>query len=268
MISYMGILNVTSDSFSDGGCYLDPERAYEHAQRLIADGANFLDIGGESTRPGFTPVSWEDELGRLKPVVERLCATSSIPISIDTTKSKVADRMLSLGATIVNDIHGLQGDPDMVHVVKAHKAGIVVTYFRKEKDPKISIMDDCHCFFNRSLELINRHQLQENHIWFDPGFGFGKTPEQQTELLLKLDELKKYGYPILVGLSRKSILGLWAQQLFFKDRALQKVNGLGATLAANYLATQHGAVVLRVHDVFEHRQFFDSLSYLNQFSQI
>jgi dihydropteroate synthase len=196
----MGILNVTPDSFSDGGRFLDPGAAIEHARRMVAEGADVIDIGAESTRPygTATPVSLSEELRRLEPVLAAV-AGLGVPVSIDTMKAQVAAHALAAGASIVNDVWGLQRDPDMAGVVARHAAPVIMMHNRETADPAIDIMADIAAFFTRSLDLAERAGIARDRMVLDPGIGFGKTPEQSITALARLDQLKAFGLPLLVG---------------------------------------------------------------------
>ena len=239
----MGILNVTPDSFSDGGAFLNPDQALAQARRMIAEGADILDIGAESTRPyGSTPVSADDELARLHPVLARVVALG-IPVSIDTMKARIADWALGQGAAIVNDVWGLQRDPDMARVVAAHGAPVIVMHNRDSADPAIDVMADIGTFFVRSLDIAAKAGIPASHVVLDPGIGFGKTPEQSMTALARLDELKQFGCPILVGASRKRFIST-----VMPSEPQQR---LGGSLAAHLIAAQGGAQIIRAHDVAE-----------------
>ena len=247
----MGVVNVTPDSFSDGGLFLDPEAAIAHGEELVRDGAAILDIGGESTRPGAEPVEEAEELARVLPVIEGL-ADLEVAISIDTSKAAVAAAALNAGAEIVNDVTALRGDPEMgaicadrgATVVLMHMAGTPRTM--QESPTYDDVVAAVRAFLVERLEAAIAAGIAEERIWLDPGIGFGKTAEHNMELLRRLGELADLGRPLLVGASRKSFIG--------------KVDGsgpgerLGGTIAASVLAAAEGAEVLRVHDVAEARQ--------------
>jgi len=240
----MGILNVTPDSFSDGGQFFDPAVAIAHARQMAADGADILDIGAESTRPygGMQPVSLDDELGRLKPVLPEV-AGLGLPVSIDTVKAKVAAWALEHGATILNDVWGLQRDGDMARVAAAHGVPIIVMHNREAADPAIDIMRDVKAFFARSLEIAERAGIARERIVLDPGIGFGKTPEQSITMIARLGELGDFGLPLLIGLSRKRFINSVSPS--------QPHERIGGSIAANVLAVLGGAAIVRVHDVAE-----------------
>jgi dihydropteroate synthase len=239
----MGILNITPDSFSDGGQFLDPDLALAQAGSMVAEGADILDIGAESTRPyGSAPVSADDELARLQPVLAQVVALG-IPVSIDTMKARVAEWALGQGAVIVNDVWGLQRDPDMARVVAAHGAPVIVMHNRDGADPAIDIMADLAAFFARSLEIAAKTGIPAAHIVLDPGIGFGKTPEQSMTALARLGELRQFGCPILVGASRKRFISTVTPS--------EPQQRLGGSLAAHLIAAQGGAQIIRAHDVAE-----------------
>src|SRR5262252_3876014 len=192
----MGVLNVTPDSFSDGGRFLDPASAIEHARRLAAEGADILDIGAESSRPygGAVAVPIEEELRRLAPVLPAAAALG-VPISVDTMKSEVAAWALASGAAIVNDVWGLQRDPDLARVVAEHAAPVIIMHNRAAADPSIDIMADIAVFFSRSLDIAGRAGIARENVVLDPGIGFGKTPEQSMICIARLAEFKRLGLP-------------------------------------------------------------------------
>jgi len=239
----MGILNVTPDSFFDGGRFQDIAAAVSHANKLAADGCDIVDIGGESARPGAVPVSPTDELARLEPVVAELTRLTDVPLSIDTTKAQVAARALQLGAVAVNDVWGLQNDPAMAEVVAAAEAVLVIMHNRTEKDDTIDIMADIRRFFDRSLGLANKAGIARERIILDPGIGFGKTSRQNRDAIARLGELQDYRLPILIGASRKSFLGSLTDG---------SEGSLIGTVAASLAAAAGGASLFRVHDVAEH----------------
>jgi dihydropteroate synthase len=240
----MGVLNITPDSFSDGGRYLDAESALAHAQAMVAAGADLIDIGAESTRPygGMAPVTAQDELSRLGeilPAVVRL----GIPVSIDTMKAKVAAWALDQGAAIANDVWGLQRDGRMADVVAKHGVPVVVMHNRETVDPALDIMADMEQFFTKTLAISNRAGIPRDHIVLDPGIGFGKTPEQSVTAIRELARLKIFGLPILVGASRKRFIDHFSPAP--PDRRL------GGSIAAHVLAVANGAAIIRAHDVAE-----------------
>ncbi len=238
----VGVLNVTPDSFSDGGNFLDPAAAIEHAHRLAAEGAHIIDIGAESTRPygGARPVSLEEERARLEPVLPAV-ATMGIPVSVDTIKAAVAAWALEAGAAIVNDVWGLQRDPDMARVVAEHGAPVIIMHNRDAADPAIDIIADVTEFFSRSLEIAWQAGIAREQIVLDPGIGFGKTPEQSFACIAKLHEWRGFNLPIMVGASRKRFIDSITPS--------QPMERLGGSLAAHLLAVENGAAMIRAHDV-------------------
>lgn len=242
----MGILNVTPDSFSDGGAFLAPEAALAQADRLAAEGADILDLGGESTRPGHAPVPADEEQARVLPVIAALAARTAVPISIDTYKASTAERALRAGARLVNDVWGLQRDSEIAWVAAAHGAPVIVMHNREAADDSLDVMDEIRRFFARSLSIAQAAGIPESDIVLDPGIGFGKSPRQHLEALRRLPELKALGFPILVGVSRKSLLG----RIVGRETAPHE--RLHATLGTHALAAQLGADIVRVHDVGAH----------------
>lgn len=239
----MGILNVTPDSFSDGGRYLDVDAAVAHAREMIADGADLLDIGGESTRPQHTPVGVDEELHRVLPVLERLAPGCPVPISIDTTKATVARRALAAGATIINDQWGLQRDPQMAGVAAEYNAPVIVMQ-NQSGTHYTELMADIIAFLRRSISIAESAGVSAERVIVDPGIGFGKTPVQNLETLRRLGELRVLERPILIGTSRKSTIGKVLGGLPPDQRA----EGTAATVALGIAA---GADIVRVHDVRE-----------------
>ena len=243
----MGILNVTPDSFSDGGRYTSLEAAFIHARRMTDEGADILDIGGESTRPGATEVPTEEEIARVIPVIEHLFASDFPPISIDTYKAATAEAALKVGAAIVNDVWGLQREPDIASVAAAHGAPVIVMHNRADIDPAIDIIEDIKAFFGRSLDIARKAGVPEDHVILDPGVGFGKTFEQNLQAVARVGELKALGYPVLMGTSRKRMIGA----LIGAERPVAE--RLYGTVASNVAAILAGADIVRVHDVAAHR---------------
>jgi dihydropteroate synthase len=240
----MGVLNVTPDSFSDGGQFFDPERAIDHARRLVAEGADILDIGAESTRPygGQVAVSADEELRRLEPILPAVLGLG-IPVSIDTMKAPVAAWALDAGAVIANDVWGLQRDGDMAGVVAKRGVPVIVMHNREAADPAIDIMADIAAFFSRSLAIADRAGIARDRIVLDPGIGFGKTPEQSVIALARMAELKSFGLPILIGASRKRFIDSVSPAP--PDRRI------GGSIASHLFAAAQGAAIVRVHDVAE-----------------
>jgi dihydropteroate synthase len=248
--SVMGIVNVTPDSFSDGGVNLDPDKAAAAARRLLDEGAAIVDVGGESTRPGSDPVSVDEELRRVVPVLERLAR--EVPFSIDTAKAAVARRALELGAELVNDVTALRGDPELAAVVADAGSYLCLMHMQGEprtmqRDPVYAdVASDVTAFLEDRLRLAVDAGIDESRICLDPGIGFGKTVEQNFELVARLDVLLRLGRPVLIGFSRKSSLG----RLLGDPHA--STGPLSASIAAAVAAYEHGATILRVHDVKEH----------------
>jgi dihydropteroate synthase len=244
----MGVVNVTPDSFSDGGMFVDPRHAIEHGRRLVEEGAALVDVGGESTRPGATGVSEEEELARVEPVLEGL---SGLPVSIDTSKSSVARRALELGAELVNDVTALRGDPAMADVVADGDAFVCLMHMQGEprtmqQAPHYDdVVSDVLAFLEERVAFAVGRGIREERICVDPGFGFGKTPDQNLELLRRLDELRSLGRPLLVGVSRKSTLG----KVLGDPGATQ--GSLAASLGAAVAAFERGAWMVRAHHVGE-----------------
>lgn len=243
----MGVINATPDSFSDGGLLTTSEEAILHGKLLSDEGADILDVGGESTRPGGIAVSASLECERIIPVIEHLAGEGKA-LSVDTIKPEVADKALQAGASIVNDVRGLQGDRDMADIVGAHGAGLVIMHnpglFGGSEGTEGDPVTACLSFFEKSLKHAARSGIAEDRIALDPGFGFGKTVEQNIELLARLSELHALGYPLLVGTSRKSFIGKLI------DRPVDE--RLFGSLATNVVAALAGAAIVRVHDVGAH----------------
>jgi dihydropteroate synthase len=240
----MGILNVTPDSFSDGGRFLDPAAAVAHAERMVAEDADIIDVGAESTRPygDAVPVALEEEMARLAPVLPAVIALGR-PVSIDTLKAKVADWALARGAAIVNDVWGLQRDPDMARVVAAHGVPVVIMHNRETADPAIDIMADIAAFFARSLAIAEAAGIARERIVLDPGIGFGKTVEQNLALINHLSRFDRFNLPLMIGTSRKTFIGK-----ILNKEPHERLMGTAASVVA---AIFHGAHIVRVHDVRE-----------------
>jgi dihydropteroate synthase len=251
MTRLMGIVNVTPDSFSDGGLYLDADRAIGHARELAAEGADLLDVGGESTRPGAQAVSADAELRRVLPVLEGLGGVG-VPVSIDTSKAAVAEAALEAGAGLVNDVTALRADPELAAVCAARGCDVVLMHMKgsprtmQEAPAYGDVVEDIKGFLAERIDFATGAGIAEDRIWVDPGIGFGKTVEHNLELLRRLGELRDLGRPILVGTSRKSFIG----RLTGRDVDER----LGGTIASNVLALRAGADVLRVHDVAQVRE--------------
>ena len=239
----MGVLNVTPDSFSDGGQFAAPERALAQARRMIAEGADIIDIGAESTRPyGSEPISAQEELQRLQPVLPDVVALG-IPVSIDSMKSAVVAWALHQGAAIANDVWGLQRDSGMAGLIAERGAPVIIMHNRDSADPTIDIMQDIADFFARSLDIAAKAGISPDKIILDPGIGFGKTPEQSMTALARLGELQSLGFPLLVGASRKRFISTVTPS--------EPHQRLGGSIAAHLLAAQSGAQIIRAHDVAE-----------------
>jgi dihydropteroate synthase len=240
----MGILNVTPDSFSDGGRFIDPAKAIAHAREMAAQGADILDIGAESTRPygGATPVAADDELARLAPVLPAVIKLG-LPVSVDTIKASVAGWALDQGAAIVNDVWGLQRDPGMAPLIAARGVPVIVMHNREAADATIDIVAAVLAFFARSLEIAERAGIAREKIVLDPGIGFGKTPEQSIVCIARLAEFKRFGLPLLVGASRKRFINS-----VIPSPPDQR---LGGSIASHLEAVHNGAAIVRAHDVAE-----------------
>jgi dihydropteroate synthase len=247
----MGVVNVTPDSFSDGGVHLDPRAAIEGARRMLEDGAAIVDVGGESTRPGSEGVSVDEELRRVVPVLERL---NGLPVSIDTAKAEVARRAIELGVELVNDVTALRGDPRMVEVVASSDVYVCLMHMRGEPrtmqvDPQYDdVASEVAAFLEERLRFAVEEGIAEDRICLDPGIGFGKTVEQNFELVRRLDVLTALGRPVVVGFSRKSSLG----RILGDPDA--KVGTTAASIGVGVAAYERGATILRVHDVREHAE--------------
>ncbi len=240
----MGILNTTPDSFSDGGRYDDAEAGIEHSKRMIDLGADVIDIGAESTRPGATALSVEDELNRLKQILPDIMLKQKGLFSIDTYKAEVAAYACGLGVGIVNDVWGFERDPNMASVVSDMEAVAILMHNRESIDTSIDIIDDIALFMDKAIKKARDAGIPDSHIVIDPGIGFGKTPEQNFEIIRRIQLLKTFGFPILIGLSNKRMIG----SLTGKD-VDQRLYG---TLSANIIALMNGADIIRVHDVEAH----------------
>jgi len=240
----MGILNVTPDSFADGGRFFDAQAAIGHAAAMASDGADILDIGAESTRPygGAKPVSAEEEIARLTPVLPAM-VKFGVPVSIDSNKAKVAAWALEQGAAIVNDVWGLQRDAGMAKLVATRGVPVVVMHNRDQADPAIDVIADVASFFARSLEIAAQAGIARDRIILDPGIGFGKTPEQSIVCIAKLAEFARFGLPLLVGASRKRFISTITKA--------DPDERIGGSIASHLEAVKNGAAIVRVHDVAE-----------------
>ncbi len=240
----MGILNLTPDSFSDGGRFQRLDTALAQANKMVAAGCDIVDVGGESTRPGATPVPEAEELKRVEPILAELARGLGAPLSVDTYKAAVARRAAELGAILINDVWGLQHDPGMADAVAETETAVVIMHNRPQRDAAIDILSDIRRFFDRSLALAQAAGIPRERIILDPGVGFGKTSRQNVEALARIGELRDYRLPVLIGVSRKSFLGSLVE-VGVEGRLI-------ATLAANLAASASGAAIFRVHDVAEH----------------
>lgn len=244
----MGVVNVTPDSFSDGGLYMDARAAIAHARRLVSEGAVLVDVGGESTRPGAAPVTADEELVRVEPVLEGL---AGVPVSIDTSKARVAERALELGAELVNDVTALRGEPELAGVVAGHGAYLCLMHMQGEPRtmqvaPRYDdVVSDVLGFLEERVEHAVSAGIPEDRICVDPGIGFGKTPDQNLELVRRLGEIASLGRPVVVGFSRKSTLG----KILGDPEA--RTGSAAASIGAAVAAFQHGAWMIRAHDVRE-----------------
>jgi dihydropteroate synthase len=239
----MGVLNITPDSFSDGGQFFAPETALARARRMVAEGADIIDIGAESTRPyGAEPISADEELERLRPILAEIVSLG-IPVSIDSMKSAVVAWALDAGASVANDVWGLQRDPGMAGLVAARHCPVIVMHNRRNVDAGIDIMQDIAGFFTRSLAIADKAGILRENIVLDPGIGFGKTPEQSMTALARLHELGTFGLPLLVGASRKRFISTVTPS--------EPQQRLGGSIAAHVVAAKGGARIIRTHDVAE-----------------
>jgi dihydropteroate synthase len=240
----MGVLNVTPDSFSDGGQFFDPARAITHAKQMVAEGADIIDVGAESTRPYGNPksVATSEEISRLTPVLGDVLRLGR-PVSIDSLKSSVAAWALEQGAAIMNDIWGLQHDPEMATLAAKRGVPIIVMHNRDKADPNIDIVAEVVAFFARSLEIASQAGIDRDQIVLDPGIGFGKTPEQSIICIAQFAAFKKFGLPLLLGASRKRFIASVSPS--------EPSQRIGGSLAAHLFGVENGAAIVRVHDVHE-----------------
>ncbi|HEY2138056.1 MAG TPA: dihydropteroate synthase [Xanthobacteraceae bacterium] len=240
----MGVLNLTPDSFSDGGKFVEPDKALAQARRMIEEGADIIDVGAESTRPygDAVRVNAPEEMRRLAPVLAPVCGLG-IPVSVDTMKAEVARWALDQGAAMINDVWGLQRDPGMAAAVFPSGVPVVLMHNREAADPAIDIMADIEAFFARSLAIAAQAGIARERIVLDPGIGFGKTPEQSIEAMARLERLKGFGLPLLVGASRKRFIDTLSPAP--PDRRL------GGSIAAHVVSVRNGAAIIRAHDVAE-----------------
>lgn len=244
----MGILNVTPDSFYDGGRFFNPQKAVEHALRMVDEGADIIDVGGESTRPGAQPVSIDEELKRVIPVIEALTKKISIPISIDTYKACVAEEAIKAGATIINDISGLRFDPEMAYIASKYSVPVVLMHIKgtpkdMQKNPHYeALIPEIIEYLRESIIMAKQAGVDENMIIIDPGIGFGKLPEHNLQIIKNLREFCYLGKPILIGVSRKSFIG----KVLNEPSPDKRLEGTAAAVTASIL---NGANIVRVHDV-------------------
>lgn len=242
----MGVLNLTPNSFSDGGDYTDVASGLTRARAIAAEGADILDIGGESTHPSAAAVSEDDEIARVIPALTAIAAEITLPVSIDTYKARTARAALEAGASIVNDVWGLQREPDIAHVAADFDAGVCIMHNRAGFDPARDVFADMQRFFDTSLAIAARAGIAGQRIVLDPGIGFGKTFDQNLMVLNRLGELAAYGFPLLVGCSRKGFIGKVTGRPEPKDR-------LFGSIAAHVVAVHHGARIIRAHDIAAHK---------------
>lgn len=242
----MGIINVTPDSFSDGGQFIATDAALAHARQLAEEGADILDIGGESTRPDATPVDEPEELERVLPAIRAIVKHDlGCALSIDTYKAKVAAKALEAGVHIVNDVWGLQREPDIAKAAAEHQAPVIINHWETERQAGLGLLDQMNAFFDRSIDIALQAGLREDCIILDPGIGFGKDLDDNLTILNGLEDLIGWGYPMLIGTSRKRFIGALTGR-----EAQDRVHG---TVASNILALSKGASIFRVHDVAAHK---------------
>lgn len=241
----MGILNVTPDSFSDGGRYNDTERALKHAEKLVTDGADIIDVGGESTRPNYTQISDNEEIERITPVIERIKAEFDIPVSVDTYKSGVALAAIEAGADLVNDIWGLKYDDKMAEIIAKNKVSACLMHNRKNAEYNVFV-DDVVSDLAESVKLAKTAGIEADKIMLDPGVGFAKTYEQNLIITNNLEKISGLGYPVLLGTSRKSMIGITLD--------LPSDKRLEGTIATSVMAAIKGCLFVRVHDVLENKR--------------
>lgn len=244
----MGILNVTPDSFSDGGKWNDVNKALEHAKEMVNMGATIIDVGGESTRPGYTKISDEEEINRVVPVIKAIKENLSVAVSIDTYKSEVARAALNAGADMVNDIWGLKYDKNMAAVVSEFEVPVCIMHNRDNENYN-SFMDDVIDDLKESIKIAKEANIKDENIMIDPGVGFAKSLEQNLEITNKLDRLGELGYPILLATSRKSMIGLTLN--------VDKNERVEGTVATTVIGAMKGASIFRVHDVLENKRALD-----------
>ena len=240
----IGILNVTPDSFSDGGRFDNLEAAGAQARRMAAEGADIIDVGGESTRPGYEPVETERELARVLPVLEAIVPEIGVPVSIDTRKAEVARAALKAGASLINDVWGLQRDPGLAGLAAETGVETIAMHNRDDIDPKIDIVDDMLRFFERTIDIARRAGIADDRLTLDPGIGFGKTLEQNLRAVKHVGQIRALGFPVLLGVSRKSSIG--------RITGREVGDRLAGTIAMNAWALRDGVDIIRVHDVAAH----------------
>jgi dihydropteroate synthase len=246
----MGVLNVTPDSFSDGGDFATPDAAHAQIARMAQEGADLIDIGGESTRPGAAPLSAEEERARIMPVFAALKGKKHPPLSVDTYKAETARAAIENGAVIVNDVWGLQRDTEMARIAADFGAGVVLMHNRESADDGIDIVADVRAFLDRSLSIALSAGINDDRIVLDPGVGFGKTLRQSAEVIARLGEVAALGFPVLLGASRKRFIGNILGLEKPKDR-------LYGTLGAHLAGVANGADIIRAHDIKPHREALD-----------
>jgi dihydropteroate synthase len=264
----MGIVNVTPDSFSDGGSFATPAGAVAHGLELVRQGADILDIGGESTRPGSLPVSVEEELGRVVPVVEALAEQTAVPISVDTSKAEVARQCLAAGAKIINDVTALTGDPAMREVIAKSLAGVILMHMQgtpstMQIHPHYDdVIGDISLFFEKRLQSLAHTGIALQRVILDPGIGFGKTGAHNLEILARLEEFQKMGRPICLGVSRKGFIGRWLGNKPVQQRLAGSLGVLGFALG------RKAVNLIRVHDVEETKDFVDMVTILSDLHSV
>jgi dihydropteroate synthase len=257
----MGILNVTPDSFYDGGKHNNIDKALSHAVKMFEEGADIIDVGGESTRPGAEKISAGEELDRVIPVIERIVSEISVPVSVDTTKSQVAIEAVKAGASIINDISGLTFDPAIIKAAADYKTGLIINHIKgtpsdmQKNTGYNDIIKDILDFLNISINNALVNGVSREMIIIDPGIGFGKSIGQNYIILNNIMRFRETGFPVLIGLSRKSLIG----KLYTRDE-----DRLPATIALNAVAAHNGADIIRVHDVKAHRLAMDSIDFLKR----
>lgn len=251
----MGILNVTPDSFSDGGRFVTMDKVLEHADKMVQEGADIIDVGGESTRPGYTMISDKEEISRVVPAIEAIKSRLNVPISIDTYKSAVAEAAICAGADMVNDIWGLQYDSKMARTIKQYDVSVAITH-NKNKPQYDDFKTDCVSEIKKLCDKAVEQGISKDKIILDPGIGFAKSVEQNLEVMKYLDEFVKIGYPVLLGASRKSFIG--------NTLGLKVDERLEGTMATTALAVQNNVRIVRVHDVKENVRIIKMLEAIRE----